>query len=631
MQMDGRLDVLLSALSEDRYIGFEELAKKLKLSQRTVRDLIKQLEEILHQHGASIIRRRGEGVQLLVMDQERYQSFVADKMVKVLPETGRQRMEFILTQLFLSDYVKAEDLCSQLYISRKTLSLALRRVEQYLNEHHLQLERKPYHGLHIVGKEFFFRLCLSSMFYEFNDQWFHKIRTKFEAYEQIRALVVQSVAECGYSIYEMELASIVLQIQVAVFRWKQGFFIPIEGTQNSDLLQEADIQVAQICVGELERILNQKIPIAEIKYIAIQFLGKKRVLGDEGNVFIDMEINQLVNKMIERVEQEFQLALYTDFDLNTSLRQHMVSLRIRLRYHISIANPILKEIKEEYSFPYVVAAHASTVLSEYFDTIVPEEEIGYLALCFALALERKSRTRCKRSILLVCASGVGSAKLFEYRFRELFGEYLSRVETCDIGTLARKDFSDIDYVFSTVPVSVKIPVPVCQVQYFFDRHNVSEMERILKNDLGGSIRKYFSPDLFFTDVAGETREAVLHDLCGRVMEVKGLCADFEACILERENLMQTDLCRHIAIPHPYKPVTEDTFISVAILEKPILWHVYEVQVVFLLSISSKKENLEAFYSTAPKFMMDEQAMCRLIEEKSYAVLMEIIDAAEQEY
>lgn len=269
-------------------------------------------------------------------------------------------------------------------------------------------------------------------------------------------------------------------------------------------MRESDIQAARLCAQGLKDALGVNIPVPEIKYMAIQLLGKKKVLaGDRSNVFIDMEINQLVNRMLESVHQAYSLELGSDFDLNTSLRQHMVSLRIRLQYRLKMDNPLLREIKEVYSFPYAVAAHASTVLSEYFHTIVPEEEIGYLALCFALSLKRQDRQRHKRNILLVCASGAGSAKLFEYRFREMYGDYLDRVETCEIGSLASRDFSDIDYVFSTVPIKARIPVPVCQVQYFFDRHNAGEVERILKHDCGSSIKSCFDPELFFYRYKGK--------------------------------------------------------------------------------------------------------------------------------
>ena len=68
--------------------------------------------------------------------------------------------------------------------------------------------------------------------------------------------------------------------------------------------------------------------------------------GDRSSVFIDMEINQLVNRMLESVKQTYNLDLASDFDLNTSLRLHMVSLRIRLQYRLKMDNPILKEIKK---------------------------------------------------------------------------------------------------------------------------------------------------------------------------------------------------------------------------------------------------------------------------------------------
>ena len=55
----------------------------------------------------------------------------------------------------------------------------------------------------------------------------------------------------------------------------------------------------------------------------------------------------------------------------------------------------------------------------------------------------------------------------------------------------------------------------------------------------------------------------------------------------------------------------------------MLWHHYEVQIVFLLSVSlQKEESLEKFYRVAPRFMMDEARMEHLIQTKSYETLLE---------
>ena len=68
MQMDGRLDTLLSVLSEEEYVNLDTAAKKLQISQRTARTLVSQLGELLERHGAAIERRRGHGIRIMVRD-----------------------------------------------------------------------------------------------------------------------------------------------------------------------------------------------------------------------------------------------------------------------------------------------------------------------------------------------------------------------------------------------------------------------------------------------------------------------------------------------------------------------------------------------------------------------------------
>ena len=72
--------------------------------------------------------------------------------------------------------------------------------------------------------------------------------------------------------------------------------------------------------------------------------------------------------------------------------------------------------------------------------------MGYLALAFALAIERQNTELPKKNILIVCASGKGSAQLLHYRYRQEFGSYVGRIETCDVSNVKKVDFKDIDYV-----------------------------------------------------------------------------------------------------------------------------------------------------------------------------------------
>ena len=66
---------------------------------------------------------------------------------------------------------------------------------------------------------------------------------------------------------------------------------------------------------------------------------------------------------------------------------------------------------------------------------------------------------------------------------------------------------------------------MCQVQYFFDRHNAGEVERLLKSSRKGGIRSYFDRSLFFTNIKGNSREEILHELCGCIRRVRELPPD----------------------------------------------------------------------------------------------------------
>ena len=71
-------------------------------------------------------------------------------------------------------------------------------------------------------------------------------------------------------------------------------------------------------------------------------------------------------------------------------------------------NPILQDIKREYPLAYEMATQACSVLRNVSPNPIKEDEIGYIAVSFALALERqKAKEWAPKNILIVCASGKG--------------------------------------------------------------------------------------------------------------------------------------------------------------------------------------------------------------------------------
>ncbi len=68
-----------------------------------------------------------------------------------------------------------------------------------------------------------------------------------------------------------------------------------------------------------------------------------------------------------------------------------------------------------------------------------------------------------------------------------------------------------------------------------------------------------------------------------------------------------------------------------ILDEPIRWGDQDVQVIFLVSISNRKnKNLQAFYQGMTKMLTDADAISRLIRTQTYDMLLELLEKSENQ-
>lgn len=99
---------------------------------------------------------------------------------------------------------------------------------------------------------------------------------------------------------------------------------------------------------------------------------------------------------------------------------------------------------------------------------------------------------------------------------------------------------------------------------------------------------------------------------------------------KRESLAATSFGGLVAMPHPWKAVSKDTFVCLAILGKPVQWGEAKVQVVFLVSIADDATaKLQKFYQVVAQLMVDEACICKLIAERRFEVLLGLLRQKEQ--
>lgn len=623
---------LMKALSEFEYRTAEYLAEKMNVSKKTARNRIKELNAILLDQGATIQSKHHYGYKIEVIDEEkfkRYQSREEDSQPDWIPSNAEERIQYLLAYLITAkDYVKMEELSQSLYVSTNTLSRDKKRIREIFSSYKLQEVNKPHYGIRLEGLEQDKRMLAADIWSDAFARYWKELSGCPVEIQTVENLVVKSIQKWKIQFSETAFHKFVRQVWIMTARVDNGHIVSFNESMPVREYEKKDIRAAEEIVHQLGTLIGKSFPKGEVQYLTM-FLSSLRSRGlqeqEADQKMIPARVNQLVVDMLKMVRDTFKIDLLKDLELRIELSRHMVPLDIRLKEDIQIANPMLDDVKQNHMFAYMIASQASIVLQEYYEKELPESETGYLALLFALALARMRNQVKKKNVLIICSTGKSSASLLSYRYLEEFGKYIESIQTCDIYGISNVDFSKIDYAFSTVPIEQKLPVPVLEVEHFLEHKDIAKVRKALSLGNVDFLLKYYREELFFTQVPGQTKEEVLAYMCDKVKETYDIPEGFYEAVIKREELAKTDFGNLVALPHPYKTFSKDTFVCVGILEKPIHWVDNPVQVVFLVSISDgENEKLQEFYQLTTNFLWNRKGIETLIETKSFYSLIHLL-------
>ena len=156
------------------------------------------------------------------------------------------------------------------------------------------------------------------------------------------------------------------------------------------------------------------------------------------------------------------------------------------------------------------------------------------------------------------------------------------------------------------------------------------IKRILKDDSNSEVIKYFSKELFLVDKEFDNKEQVLKFMCNNIKKIKDVPENLYSMVMKREKLAVTEFGNLVAIPHPYKAVCNETFVSICILKKPIIWDKKKVQFVFLMCIEDNDEkDLRKFYQSTSKLLTNKSYIAELIKRKDFVILNKLLSEIEE--
>src|SRR5690606_38955472 len=223
-----------------------------------------------------------------------------------------------------------------------------------------------------------------------------------------------------------------------------------------------EYESAKSIAEEIESNIHLSIPENEVVNIYLHLLGQKKMLIQEKPSSIEIvspEI-QLIERVLVEINEMYRLDFREDAILKNGLLLHLESALHRIRLNMPINNELIEEIKMNYPFPMQLAKLLAGSLEKAFKLKIDLNEIGFLTLHFCGALERANSVESSKEIraVVVCTTGLGTSVLLKAKLQSKLQSKIKVMGVYALYQLEDIDFTNIDIIITTVPLSKKYSI-----------------------------------------------------------------------------------------------------------------------------------------------------------------------------
>lgn len=656
--MNARQKKLLKILiNEEDYISVDQLMDQLAVSKRTVHNDLCKVEDFLSDYHIELKRKSKHGVKIEASVSKKesllYYLDIHKEETDIL-STKIRRMKIYSRLLSNNEGTSLNKLADEFMVSKTSIVSDLDIIEKQVQKFNLSLikDRK---GTRIEGNEIDIRHALSQLASDFvqlefeEDQiepqvsrldlsTYYRLKNLFniDAIEKIERIISEAEQRLGYVINDLSYVNLITHLLILIKRVDNDTLYTKETAKQIYQAEVIDktMAIANYIAVAIAQEFDIELPEGEVQYIH-QYLVCSGIQSDFMHLNIEnhlLDIKEehieLVNQLIEFVSVAIHCPLQEDKELKISLMTHIVPLLQRIKYHVKLDNPLINEIKVQYSAMFSIITLAVEMIDNQTLHNLSQDEIGFLTIHFQAAVERSMQ---QKNVIIVCPEGIGFSRLIAHRIERFISSIVIK-DIVSLNQLQQIDLEGIDFVISTVPIK-ECAKPVVLVSSFLSEMDIRGINNFLVDHVSEQkqyyqhLGKIIDETVVHVQLDFDNKDDVLSYLCDELHKYHYVSENYKESVFRREKIMATDLGNNIAIPHGSEKEIIKSKIVIATLKKPILWNQHQVQIIFMIAMNMKepqvtKNTLKDLYAV----MDNKQAMQVLLEAKDAKDVIEYLKA-----
>lgn len=433
----------------------QELQDLLQISKRTLYREMSSIEKSLKTFEVQLVKPRGKGYRLIGDEKQLSKLRQLVQEDQRVPLDNVQRQSALAASLLLAEEEQTvEGLALDFEVSPSTIHADLQVVEKSLQDYHLTLERRKARGILISGGEYERRQILGNLIYSGVSEYdfFHYL-TQLSRQEQPRAsnfflnlitassfyyakqVILEKLKSLFVEVTDNQVQQVLTILALSIDRVQTGHFL----TAVSDHSQSSTeiSQLAQQILTAIEAEAQIRMPQEEQLFFARQLEGvnykkPQNIFLESFDVELSYQVRELIRIVSKAIDHDFRADDTLYYDLLTHLSAAFKRMDNRVQMSI---NPLLEKVVDEYQLLAAAIRHALTGIfpQEHFS----QDELAYLVIHFAASLERNPMKKAI-STLVLCSSGIGTAKILESRIRKYIPE-IDHIQIVKISQMSHLD------------------------------------------------------------------------------------------------------------------------------------------------------------------------------------------------
>lgn len=636
MKLNDRMKKLINILYENEgIISGDFLGSNLGVTSRTIRNDIKQINEMSKLIGCQVDSIVGRGYILNIFDIELFEESLEStkKEFTFLEKRLDDELNLIIKNTLSITKNTFQQIIDLLHISDSTFNKDLILLKSKIKNSEVTISKDKNNIVVFEGNETDIRGEIVYILYNnLNSDTLENNQNIIDIFgitkiQNIKNSLEKFIKETNYQLSDELFSLLLLHIAVGLHRPS------VEYEPYKDARSKEVYKMIKNSLKSIDYIYKSNLT-QDAWFYTNMFLTINNFYNKNIDNKIYSYLERKTIKILEQIQEETNIQFLYDSILINGLVLHLNGLIERKKFNIIFNNQNLNSIKHTYPLAYEIAIIYAKEISNIFNLNIDDNELDLITIHFGGSLERiKSHKVEPKNVVVVCGYGIAIGTLVKERLKNEFGKQFVFKAILNSSEVFNYDLSNIDYIFTTVPLDIpNYNQKIINVDIALTNTNIKDIEyHINYGETYDLLLELLSKDNFYKNVSVETSEEAIKYLASKMVENGSIDKENVEDILKREELSSTEIGNLVAIPHCFNTFSNKSAIGVMTLKKPIIWKKEKVQILFLIVLSSDKKAVwnnvfKLFYPV----LTDEKAIKNIINQFNFDELINELLKARKE-